>query len=112
MSKELLEKFQFALESIIVIESRFRKIKSTDDFIGSEEGDILLDAIAMRLQAIGENVKSISKSHPEILDLYPDVDWRNIIRFRDIISHHYEGLDYEIVFNVCSEKIPELKKSF
>ncbi|MFB5652226.1 DUF86 domain-containing protein [Leptospira wolffii] len=88
MSEELVEKFQFILESIIVIENRFRKIKSPDGFIESEEGDILLDAIAMRLQAIGENVKSINKNHPEILDLYPDTDWRNIIRFRDIISHH------------------------
>ncbi|MCW7502485.1 HepT-like ribonuclease domain-containing protein [Leptospira soteropolitanensis] len=26
-----------------------------------------------------------------------------------MISHHYEGLDHEIIYNICKNKIPELK---
>ncbi|WP_235592112.1 HepT-like ribonuclease domain-containing protein [Leptospira noguchii] len=24
---------------------------------------------------------------------------------RDIISHHYEGLDHEIIFSICKDKL-------
>ena len=35
--------------------------------------------------------------------------WSNIIKFREIISHHYIDIDSEIVFDICSEDIKELK---
>ncbi|WP_246839413.1 HepT-like ribonuclease domain-containing protein [Leptospira licerasiae] len=30
---------------------------------------------------------------------------------RDIISHHYEGLDHEIIFSICNDKLKDLKTS-
>ena len=32
------------------------------------------------------------------------------MRLRDIISHHYDVLDHEIIFNACKENIPELHR--
>ena len=32
------------------------------------------------------------------------------MRLRDIISHHYDALDHEIIFSVCKESIPELQR--
>jgi uncharacterized protein with HEPN domain len=32
-----------------------------------------------------------------------------IMRLRDIISHHYEAIDYEIIFDICKNHIPQLK---
>jgi uncharacterized protein YutE (UPF0331/DUF86 family) len=34
----------------------------------------------------------------------------SIIRFRDLISHHYEKLDTEIIFEICSEYVPRLER--
>ena len=34
--------------------------------------------------------------------------WRNIFRMRDYISHHYDGVDAEIVFDVIKDKLPPL----
>lgn len=67
------------------------------------------DAILMRLQALGENLKRISLKHPFVIkDLeYSEID--NVIRFRDYVSHHYEQLENEVVFDICSLKIPLLK---
>ncbi|TGK03007.1 DUF86 domain-containing protein [Leptospira langatensis] len=109
MSEEFRDRLRFILESIHLVESRFRSIEAADDFISNEEGQILLDSISMRLQAIGENIKSINKHQPDLLLRYNSIDWTNIMRMRDIISHHYEGLDYEIIYDVCKEKIPDLK---
>lgn len=32
----------------------------------------------------------------------------DIIRFRDLIAHHYELPDYQVIFNICSQNIPKL----
>ena len=32
------------------------------------------------------------------------------MRLRGIISHHYDVLDHEIIFNACKENIPELHR--
>ncbi|WP_246839391.1 hypothetical protein [Leptospira licerasiae] len=72
MSEEIKERFEFILESISLIETRFNKIRFPDDLINSEDGITILDSIAMRLQAIGDNVKSISKLDPSFLSKYPE----------------------------------------
>jgi len=30
------------------------------------------------------------------------------MRLRDLISHHYEEIDYEIVFQICKNELPKL----
>ncbi|TGL85796.1 DUF86 domain-containing protein [Leptospira congkakensis] len=111
MSEEINERIEFILESILLIENRFLKIKFPDDLINSNDGITILDSIAMRLQAIGDNIKSIYKLDNQFLQKFPDIEWEKIMKMRDIISHHYEGLDHEIIFNICKNKIPDLKIS-
>jgi uncharacterized protein with HEPN domain len=31
------------------------------------------------------------------------------MKLRDLISHHYYELDYEIVFDICKNEIPKLE---
>ena len=64
----------------------------------------------MRLQIVGENVKNLASLDPELLQKYPEIEWDKIMRLRDIISHHYDVLDHEIIFNACKENLPELQK--
>jgi uncharacterized protein with HEPN domain len=63
----------------------------------------------MRLQIIGENVKSLAKLSPDHLERFKDVEWQKIMRLRDLISHHYDALDHEIIFNICQIHIPTLR---
>lgn len=102
---------QIILEHISKCEKRFSEIKSPEDFVSTEQGNLLLDAIATRLQAIGENVKNIAKKHPELLVNHSEIEWNKIVRFRDFISHHYEMLDYEIVFQICNAFLPKLRNA-
>ena len=105
--------YKYTLETILdhieTCEKRFIAIQQPEDFVASDQGTILLDAIVARLQAIGENIKSISKKSPILFEKYPQIEWEKIIRFRDFISHHYEMLDYEIVFQICKIYLPNLK---
>lgn len=97
------------LESILLIEDRFTSVKEPDDFVISQNGTLLLDSISMRLQIIGELIKKIEKADAGIFDNYSQVNWVLIMRLRDIISHHYESIDHEIIFDICKNHIPILK---
>jgi uncharacterized protein with HEPN domain len=97
------------LQSIHLVQDRFSKIEMADDFILSPEGVTLLDAISMRLQVIGESVKQIQKADPSILERNKGIEWDKIAKFRDLVSHHYEHVDHEIIYDICNVHIPKLK---
>lgn len=106
-----LELLEFILESITLIKKRFSVIHSSDDFIKDDEGIEKLDAIAMRLQGIGEALKNLSKREEALLYSVADPGyWSKIIRTREIISHHYVDIDAETIFMICDEKLDELEK--
>ncbi|MCZ8238284.1 MAG: DUF86 domain-containing protein [Leptospiraceae bacterium] len=109
MSEEILERLLFILESIEIIQKRFGVIKNPDEFIASDEGFTILDSIAMRLQSIGESVKSIYKLDNQFLISYTEIEWEKVIKMRDMLSHHYDGFDHEIIYQICVVYIPELK---
>jgi uncharacterized protein with HEPN domain len=105
--------YKYSLETILehinICNKRFSKIDIATDFVSTEYGKTLLDAIVTRLQAIGENVKNTSRKHNLLQDNYPEMEWNKIIRFRDFISHHYEMLDYEIVYEIGKNYLPKLE---
>ena len=103
--------FEDILESIVHIERRFSSIHTPNDFALSSTGIDKLDAIAMRLQVIGEQLKLVDKLSPEFFSNYPDTEWKKIIAMRDIISHHYANINLDIIFDVCTSKIPFLKET-
>jgi uncharacterized protein with HEPN domain len=112
MHKELLQdKFFDVIECINIVEERFEKIKSAEDFITSKEGIELLDSISMRLQVIGEIINKINKSESELLNNYPQVAWADIIGMRNVISHAYMEIDNIIIYKSCKQEIPVLKKT-
>jgi len=106
--EELLDILATIKESIRLVQDRFDHIEKPEDFCTSSEGTTLLDAIAMRLQVIGESVKQTQKLDAAFLDTYREIQWDKIARFRDLVSHHYENVDHEIVYDICKNHIPQL----
>jgi uncharacterized protein with HEPN domain len=105
---ELLDMLELISESVRLVQDRFAHIKTPEEFCTSSEGTTLLDAITMRLQVVGESVKQIQKLDAAYLDDYREIQWDKIARFRDLVSHHYENVDYEIVYDICKNHIPQL----
>jgi uncharacterized protein with HEPN domain len=109
LKEEIADYIDFMLESIELIETRLLKIELPEEFVQSSEGITILDAISMRLQVIGETVRKIQKTEPSFLENYLEVEWDKIARFRDFVSHHYNQVDHEILFDICKVHIPKLK---
>jgi len=106
------ELLKYMDESIVLIQKRFEPIKSSDDFFENDEGLEKLDAISMRLLAIGESLKSIDKRERELLLKVAEKNyWSKIIQTREILTHHYIEIDAETIFAICDEKLDELKEN-
>lgn len=58
------------------------------------------------LQIIGEAVKHVSE---DIRERYPIIEWKKIAGMRDILIHHYWGVDLQIVTETINQRIPELE---
>lgn len=110
--KIVIEIIEQILEALKIIKRRAENINSPDDFLNSDNGLDMLDAICMQLIAVGESIKKIDKiTDGKLLKNYPDIDWKGIKGVRDIISHHYFDLDAEEIFNICDNNIEPLAQT-
>lgn len=75
------------------------------DFFASE---LARDAVVRNLQTLAESSQRLSdegkRSHPEI-------DWRAMSGFRNILVHDYLGLDLNLIWLVIENELPSLKKT-
>lgn len=93
------------------IARRFQGIGASNDFAKDDRGLEKLDSICMQLINIGEALKQLDKlTGAKLLADYPEIDWKKAKGMRDIITHHYFDIDAEMVFTVCAEHVPVLKK--
>jgi uncharacterized protein with HEPN domain len=108
----LLELFLETEEAIRRIERRFSGIQSPDDFLRDEAGIDRLDAIAMMLIAIGENIQRISKLiSQDFFDQHPEINWAGVMSIRNLLAHDYFNIDAEEVYTICDQEVEPLKEA-
>lgn len=83
---------------------RYAKDISYEDLIKDE---MRLEAITRNFEIIGE---ASSKVPQDIKDKYPFIEWRKISDFRNILTHEYFVIDYEIMWEIIKDKLPELER--
>lgn len=59
-----------------------------------------------------ETIKAIDdKTQKALLINYIQIPWTKVIGLRNIISHEYANIDYEIIWVVIRKHLPPLKKT-
>ncbi len=93
--KHILDEINFLL--------RETKSITFEDYMKSE---VLKRASTGSLEIIGEAVKNLSTDFKK---RYKDIEWKKIAGLRDKIIHYYFGVNWNIVWDVIKNKLPELK---
>jgi len=65
-----------------------------------------VDAVVRNLEIIGEAVKNLPA---ELRSSKPQINWKKIARFRDIITHHYFKINLDVVWDITQNKLSELE---
>ena len=90
------------LEAIKKIE-KYTNNLSFEDFCSS---DMRIDAVIRNFEIIGEAVKKV---HQNIKIKYDYVEWKEAAAFRDVLIHHYFGVDLEALWDTINKNIPFFK---
>ncbi len=61
------------------------------------------DAIIRQLEIVGEASKHLS---PSLRESAPSVPWRRICGLRDVLIHHYMGVDLDAVWAIVESGVP------
>lgn len=94
------------LEDIQQSMSRISEYIQGLDFVTFKKDYKTVDAVIRNFEIIGE----ASKSLPEFIkEKYPIVPWNEMYYLRNKVSHEYFGIDYEIIWDVASNYLPENK---
>lgn len=97
---------------IVRVQHMIEAIELIDTFLQHEDyhsyqKDLKLRlAIAKLLENMGEAASKVTTS---LQADYPEVEWLKIKDFRNIIAHEYFGLDYDLIWNLIQQKLPQLK---
>ena len=104
--KKNRQRDKFYIKSIEDEIHRIEKFVKSETFNTFTKNDEKQYAVYKACENIGEAAKHLSK---ELKSQYPDVPWKEIAGFRDILSHEYFGVDTTEVWKIVSEDLPELK---
>lgn len=103
MSHSSLEYLHHILDEVIYLEGRAEGL-SKDEFVQDET---LRRAFARSLEVIGEATKNISM---EFRQKYNHIEWKAMAGMRDRLIHRYFGVDYDLVWDVVTNKVPMLHR--
>jgi uncharacterized protein with HEPN domain len=68
----------------------------------------LQDAVLRNLQTMSESTQRLSDS---LKATHPEVEWRRIAAFRNLLVHNYLGIDLERVWDIVQRDVPVLKRA-
>ena len=98
--------YKMYLDDIHMAISRILEYTQGYDFTALIRDYKTIDAVIRNFEIIGEAAKNISD---ELKEQYPDIPWHEMYSLRNRISHTYFGIDYEIIWDIITNYLPDNK---
>ena len=84
-------------------------VSNITDFEDFQQNEIVVYACIRAFEIMGEAAKHVPV---DIRQIYPQIPWRTIAGFRDVLIHAYFGIDEQIVWKSIQEELPKVKPIF
>ena len=69
---------------------------------------LVQDAVIRNLQILAESSQRLSEATKK---QFPEIPWRGISGFRNILVHDYLGVDLELIWSVVEMELPNLQSA-
>jgi uncharacterized protein with HEPN domain len=73
-----------------------------EDFSSDEKTQ---DAVVRQFEVVGEAAKKVSEA---FRSQHPNVPWSQMAKMRDVLIHHYFGIDLSVVWETVQRDLPRL----
>lgn len=103
MNKDTTIFLKHILDSINLI-GKYIEGVTEEQFLQSVEKQ---DLVTRRLEIIGEAIRNLPE---EFRDKHPEIAWNKAMATRNILIHHYFGINFKTVWDTVTISIPEFKK--
>ena len=95
--------YRFYIEDIELSMTRILEYVAGMDLLKFKQNYMTVDAVVRNFEIIGEAAKNIPD---EIKDKYQEIPWRKMYGLRNLISHEYFGIDYEMIWEIITSDLP------
>jgi len=95
----------------LLLEHILEAIENIEEYVAGGRADFFgdkrtQDAVLRNLHTMAESAARVSL---ETKTRYPDVHWKDIAAFRNVVVHDYLALDLSIIWDVVDRDVPPLK---
>jgi uncharacterized protein with HEPN domain len=96
--------YDFYLEDILTSMLRINEYIGEKEFLEFKQNYMIVDAVVRNFEIIGEASKNVPD---EIQKKYPEIPWKKMYGLRNLISHEYFGIDYEMIWQIATVNLPQ-----
>jgi uncharacterized protein with HEPN domain len=96
------------LDDILESMNRIEEYIIGYDFVQFKRDYKTVDAVIRNFEIIGEAAKKLPLA---LKENYSDMPWDEMYLLRNKVSHEYFGVDYEIIWDVATNYLPQNKTS-
>ena len=100
-------------EFILYLEDMVQSMERIEEYIGDLDFKkfkmtyIVVDAVIRNFEIIGE---ASIKIPTNIQEKYQEIPWRKMYGLRNLITHEYFGIDYEMIWKIATKNLPQNHK--
>jgi len=95
--------YKIYLEDIYLSMTRILEYVGDKSFKEFKHSNMVVDAVVRNFEIIGEASKNIPN---QIRKKYPEIPWKKMYGLRNLISHEYFGVDYEMIWEIITSDLP------
>ena len=99
-------RYDLFLDDMLLAMERIEEYLTGINYASFKENHLVVDAVIRNFEIIGEASKNI----PQLIkDRYPDLPWKKMYGLRNLVSHAYFTIDYEVIWEIATKNLPKDK---